>query len=288
MESRGTRAADAAALLAAIHADPDDDGARQVYADLLTELDDPRGAFITMQLARAGRAAKPAMVAAERALLVEHAVGWMGALAELTAVQHPGYLRFDREDLGTALFERGFLVACSLTGSAKQLAAAAGHRELATVEDLTIWNAFVTRGTSGSKPMRQACAKILGETSMPVLRALIVTTDLAEPAMASPCASRLLRFGTSGPTSTTHVRVAEAATMPSLRELELTFDAEELDPKSRRAISAALARPKLEQLVIRFDNLEGTCRRAGKRWSLTLASHGASERQTAEIKALVR
>lgn len=44
-------AGDAAALFAQVYANPDDDAARAVLADLLTEQGDPRGEFITLQLA---------------------------------------------------------------------------------------------------------------------------------------------------------------------------------------------------------------------------------------------
>ena len=40
------------ALLAAIYADPDDDAPRHVLADALIDRGDPRGEFISMQLAR--------------------------------------------------------------------------------------------------------------------------------------------------------------------------------------------------------------------------------------------
>lgn len=60
-------------LRAAIHANPDDDGPRLVYADLLAERDDPRGEFIQLQLAtdddddRDGR---------EKVLLARYGDGW--------------------------------------------------------------------------------------------------------------------------------------------------------------------------------------------------------------------
>jgi len=89
--------ADAAELLAAIAAAPDDDGPRQVYGDLLLERGDPRGDFIALQLARA-RGDKPKAAAArrERELLAAHRDAWLGRLRDLI------------DDEG-ATFERGFL-----------------------------------------------------------------------------------------------------------------------------------------------------------------------------------
>ena len=58
-------------LLAAIYAAPADDAPRLVFADALTERGDPRGEFITLQLARARGDATPAQQARERELLAD-------------------------------------------------------------------------------------------------------------------------------------------------------------------------------------------------------------------------
>jgi len=63
-------------LLAAIHADPDDDAPRAVYADYLADRGDPRGELIALQLA--GRDPDR-----QRALLHEHHVDWLGPLAAI-------------------------------------------------------------------------------------------------------------------------------------------------------------------------------------------------------------
>ena len=78
------------ALYAAVHADPSDDGPRQVLADALLERGDPRGELIALQLARAR--GEPTVAARETALLREHASEWAGELARA----------------GTVVFERGF------------------------------------------------------------------------------------------------------------------------------------------------------------------------------------
>src|SRR5690606_10001290 len=49
----GEYASRSAELLAAVHADPDDDAPRLVYADWLSGHGDPRGEFITLQIERA-------------------------------------------------------------------------------------------------------------------------------------------------------------------------------------------------------------------------------------------
>ncbi len=63
------------ALLAAILAEPDDDAPRAVYADWLTERGDPRGEFITLQLATKQTAA---LKARADALLAKHKKAWVG------------------------------------------------------------------------------------------------------------------------------------------------------------------------------------------------------------------
>jgi uncharacterized protein (TIGR02996 family) len=71
-----------AELYAAVFANPADDGPREVLADHLHELGDPRGEFIALQLAKLRR--KPTAVATrrERSLLADHHLTWLGALAD--------------------------------------------------------------------------------------------------------------------------------------------------------------------------------------------------------------
>ena len=63
-------------LLAAVEADPDDDGPRTVYADWLQQAGDPRGELIAIQCALGhGRTAE--LVAREQALLERHQTEWL-------------------------------------------------------------------------------------------------------------------------------------------------------------------------------------------------------------------
>jgi uncharacterized protein (TIGR02996 family) len=69
----------AAKLLAAILADPSDDQARLVYADFLTQSGDPRGEFITVQIALAGKpspAQKRQLNKRQKELLKKHRRAW--------------------------------------------------------------------------------------------------------------------------------------------------------------------------------------------------------------------
>ncbi len=86
------------AFLQAILEAPDDDTPRLVYADWLTDQDDPRGEFIRVQcrLARMDAAdpGRPVLEARERELLARHQDEWLGPLCPL---------------LSRGTFRRGFL-----------------------------------------------------------------------------------------------------------------------------------------------------------------------------------
>jgi uncharacterized protein (TIGR02996 family) len=91
------------ALLAAVLADPDDDGARAVYADRLIERGDPRGDFITTQLALAKAPRQAKLATAARALLKAHAATWSRGVAQFTLKQH---------------YHRGFIERVEMRGAA--------------------------------------------------------------------------------------------------------------------------------------------------------------------------
>jgi uncharacterized protein (TIGR02996 family) len=118
--------ADAEALLAAIAAAPDDDGPRQVYADLLLEAGDPRGEFITLQLARA-RGKRPGAAAArrEKELLAANREAWLGPLRNAT------------EDDGV-IFARGFVDTVAL-GFRHRMGRAWRAIDVTAVLDQPVW-----------------------------------------------------------------------------------------------------------------------------------------------------
>jgi uncharacterized protein (TIGR02996 family) len=72
----GVTLRDEPTLLAAITADPDDDGPRIVYADWLLQAGDPRGELIAIQCALA-RGRTPELVARERSLLERYEAEWL-------------------------------------------------------------------------------------------------------------------------------------------------------------------------------------------------------------------
>jgi uncharacterized protein (TIGR02996 family) len=106
-------------LVAAIYADPDDDAPRHVLADYLSDRGDPRGEFISLQLAHARNDVR---IARELELQQAHATEWLGALAQVL-------------DVRRSRFERGFLShAAIVPNTKKQLRKLAREPGWATVE----------------------------------------------------------------------------------------------------------------------------------------------------------
>jgi uncharacterized protein (TIGR02996 family) len=94
-----------AELLAAIYADPDDDGPRHVLADYLSDRGDPRGEFISLQLARRSDDMR---LARELELQQAHGADWLGPLATVV-------------DLRRSQFARGFLAHAAIVPNTKKL-----------------------------------------------------------------------------------------------------------------------------------------------------------------------
>jgi len=117
--------ADLDALLADVYADPDDDGARLVYADALLERGDPRGELITLQCRLAREPELPGARELRRRiseLVDSYGKQWLG---ELAPVVRAGYR-----------FERGFLAVCRVDiARADRVRAVVGHPAWSTVRD---------------------------------------------------------------------------------------------------------------------------------------------------------
>jgi uncharacterized protein (TIGR02996 family) len=113
---------DPESLLAAVLADPADDALRQVFADRLIELGDPRGELINLQYARLAGRLSEEDAQREQALLAAYAMDWLGPLG---VVVQQGFE-----------IDRGFLRACVVPHHrrAYNIARVAGHPLWATVE----------------------------------------------------------------------------------------------------------------------------------------------------------
>src|SRR4051812_17317548 len=77
------------ALLEEAKSEPEDDIPRRVLADWLQDHDDPRGEFLSVQMRRSSLAAEDpeqeSLEQRERQLLGEHALTWLGPLADLAS-----------------------------------------------------------------------------------------------------------------------------------------------------------------------------------------------------------
>lgn len=147
--SRARGSADLAPLWAAFWQTPNDPARRLVLADALTAANDPRGEFITLQVALdEGRADATAEKRA-KALLTSHLDTWSGAL--------PGV------DRGSRVFRRGFLSALRLKPERDQLKAALDALEWRTVERLELSSTYTDelRRVVGALLQRLPCLQTI-------------------------------------------------------------------------------------------------------------------------------
>lgn len=113
-------------LLARVYEQPDDETVRQVYADALLEVGDPRGDFMVLQLKRArGEALTAAEEKQEAALQKKHAKAWLGPLYDVLYTTH-------------LEFRGGFLWGAQIRPVAKALPAARNHPAWNTVRELNM------------------------------------------------------------------------------------------------------------------------------------------------------
>jgi len=113
------------ALYADVWAHPDDDGPREVLADLLVQNGDPRGEFIVLQLARHRGTLDAAGKKREKELLKRHKKDWLGPIAALI---QPAHIRF----------ERGFIVTCSLEPNAALEEKLGTHPAWSTIREFLV------------------------------------------------------------------------------------------------------------------------------------------------------
>lgn len=177
---------DAATLLAAVYANPDDDGARLVLADLLQQQGDPRGEFIALQLA--GTKSRR-----EAALLRTYARDWLGPIAP--AIAKAGLV-----------YERGFVARCAV------------KRPNVTADQILeepAWATIVELDTSGwARPGQRAA------TLMPGLRRLVGVNE------AMPSHPRLehVTFEALQHTEIARFGVVDAPRLTSLAIAKAFFD----------------------------------------------------------------
>ncbi len=120
-------------LLAAIYEAPHDDAPRIVYADVLAEADDPRGEFITLQLARAADGSPPTR--REKQLLRDAGTHWFDGL--------------DGDGATKIVHARGFPAAATLASGEPRAAA------WSTIEKLVLAPQHAFRGAAHLRGLRE-------------------------------------------------------------------------------------------------------------------------------------
>ncbi|HEU0037555.1 MAG TPA: TIGR02996 domain-containing protein [Kofleriaceae bacterium] len=211
-----------AEYLAAIHEHPDDLEARAVYADWLQEHGDPRGEFITLQLARLHGEPSAAAIARERKLLDEHGRAWAGGPDSF----------FERHD---RIFEGGFLV---------------GGR-LRRVEDATFgdpaWSlvrVLIGDGWSTDALLEQ----LVATPALRSLRAVHGLTERTAARIASGALTGLAELGFIGEVSdpTEEHPLAHCRALPDLRVLAIV----DLDDTLAAQLRDAPVFERIERLMI--------------------------------------
>lgn len=165
------------ALFAAVYASPDDDVARAVLADALSDAGDLRGELIALQLREHAGDDTPLMRERTRTLVQEHGALWLGEL---------------RPVVWRAAFRRGFLQMIVLRNglTAQTLDRAADASTLATVEE-------VGHALGGG----ESVARMLAGRVAATVRRLHVTDDASWHAIATtplPQLRGLYAFGRAG------------------------------------------------------------------------------------------
>jgi uncharacterized protein (TIGR02996 family) len=186
------------ALFAAVYARPDDDTARAVLADALTDGGDARGELIALALAE------------HRGQL---SYDGQSRLATLYGQCEAALLGPLRDVIGGYLHRRGFLAACKVKSFDGALAAVIGDPHWSTVEELEL--------VSGDLEAREAGGHVAPLLAHPTMRALRVVRDLRRSELRRLCATpsetpRLEELSTSGDSL-----AAVALRFPTLRRLRL-------------------------------------------------------------------
>ena len=154
-------------LLVAVYENPDDDGVREVYADALLELGDPRGEFIVLQFRRhRGETLTPAELKQEAALQKKHVKEWLGPLYDVLYTTH-------------LEFRRGFLHGAQIRPVAKALPAARNHPAWSTLRELNMSTGGTNeRGASLVIQPNARHVRVMTAVTFHVLDELAASTDV--------------------------------------------------------------------------------------------------------------
>ena len=215
-----------AELLAAVHAAPDDDAPRLVFADWLLERGDDRGELITLQFQSAAGSATPAQAKQEARLLKSHLEEWLGALEPVIVRK-------------SVRFEKGFLAAAATDfRTPTQIAELVKHPGWSTLREL------------------QDDGPLLDGGRLPALRAVTAWLSLARAAQVATRAQPLprlesLRVARGPAADEARARLARGESVPALSSLELMPEAQD---ELRWLVGTPLA-ARLRRLVVHDEGL---------------------------------
>lgn len=163
-------------LLAAVLAEPGNLASRAVYADALTEIGDPRGEFISLQLQAEQQTLNPEQKRRERALVQEHGKKWLGELAPFV----------DRKMASAArAFRAGFPAELEVTDGE----AFARSTQWATVERIVVGHRASFRyhpNLRALKSVHGVSATSLAGQHLPALEHLALHEEVSDLVNAAP------------------------------------------------------------------------------------------------------
>ncbi len=299
-------------LLADVHAHPEDDVRRLVYADALGDEGDERGEFIALQCARAKNGTPPTR--REKELLRVYEREWLGAIEPVilkTGVRYergfPVAGRLLHERLGPAPYDAPEWSTFVELDVERQATLATGARDLllrphlrslrrvhgAQIEDVAAiaahdaplpWDELSVRcWRNGLRQLRDVFAR--GLETLPSLSVLgfvlqAPSTDMLEVILSGPLATRLRRLFLVGDVDEVATVRGLVAAAPNLEQLELSFPHFTLQLSrtgsgSGSGISSGSARA-LDQVDVVLEAASGPIMGVARRALMGLAPLGVS------------
>ncbi len=264
--------APADSLYAPIWAAPGDLAARQVLADVLLERGDPRGEFISLQLA----SASPKR---QRTLLNAHRKEWLGALADVV----------DLKD-APPVFERGFVAEVSMKQVRRaQFLLASDAPEWATVRRVRrglqrFSKAMVGLEDAGPVKLEALKAAVREELTL-TLRSVEVSAspddvvDVLEQ-LVSPPRWLALHFEVFEPTRELRDSLPRLSDLPGLERLRFSAEASAVMPAQLGQMGLAWLPRSVTRVELRDEDRLIILERDRKSWSLELVDldeHGPRE-----------
>ncbi|MCX5743051.1 MAG: TIGR02996 domain-containing protein [Proteobacteria bacterium] len=249
-------------LLAAIYANPRDDGPREVYADWLLEQGDPRGELLVLQL----RGGDPDR---EAALIKQCETKLLGPIAKVTTRRR---------------YARGFLVACALKSkNSRSLITASTANQWLTVEELHDVGNAIGPADLVLQPAFRNLRRVYG------INAMIFEALLAAPSLPAFEALGMAHVGLD--------RIPELAKISTLRSL--TIESHVALTSARAVASLPLDRLEVgieitqlgewlrtvavDEFATRGYGLTTVSRRIDDRWDVTLSGTAVGDYERAVV-----